>query len=95
MTVGNIGCNGDCLSSYNLDFLRQVQDSLDKKIAKLSKNEYYSSINDLGCQINEEGFEDLVDWKNILIEISNCNPCFKDYCAEEIFGLVKQDINNV
>lgn len=78
---------------YTLDSIQNIQVQLDKKLAKQVNRFRASKKNDLSLCNTEEDVWRLSLYKNILEQISDCNPCFKEFDIKQIIGSVKAELS--
>lgn len=77
---------------YTPDFIQNLQNQVDRKVAKQINKLRASHKNDLGLCFNEEVVWKLSMYYNILEEIKYCNACFEEMEIENIINLVKRNI---
>lgn len=79
--------------SYTVDFVQNLQISLDRKVAKEANRYRASQKNDLGIEINKEKINKLFTYNMILEQIKYCNSCFEGMKIEPIVGKIKSTLN--
>lgn len=77
---------------YTTDFIQNLQNQVDRKIAIQINKLRASQKNDLGLCFNEEAAWRLGVYYNILENIKYCDSCFKEMEVENIINLVKRNI---
>lgn len=84
-------CN-NCSPVFDVSYVENLQNQIDRKVAKVSRTENEAKRNDLSCKINPQAFKNLNRYNNILEEIKFCNPCFSSYEFEDIVNLIKREL---
>ena len=82
----------DNCGSYTVDFVQNLQNQVDKKIASQINRKRASEKNDLGLCFDHKSYWDLNIYNEILTQIQACNSCFSDYNIEDLVSLVKNEL---
>ena len=85
--------NCDC--GYSIEDIDNLQNTIDKKLSKKINAFRASQRFDLGTKIDKDLIFRISDYKKLLEKIKNCNSCFDDYKIEDIFGLIKNKLNEL
>lgn len=80
---------------YNLTFIKNLQDQIDKKVARSVNGLLASKKNDLSLCFNEEKVWKLGMYYNILEQIKYCNSCLEDFDTKEIIDLTKTQLTSI
>lgn len=79
--------------NYNEDFITCLLKEVDDKIALLSNKDYKNNIYNLGLCVHVSKYMKLIQFKEILEKVMNCNSCYDSLKIEDIVSQVKNELN--
>lgn len=80
---------------YDRDYLQSLQNKVSAAIAKLINKENSSRKLDLNYKFNVTLYAKLVNYKDILEQIMECNDCYKEYDVNKVVSNVLNNLSNV
>ena len=70
-------------------------DVIDKKIYKYGQYMINNAMFGFSTHINYDKFEDLIAYREILMNKLNCDSCFRDIHIEDIVAKIRQLTNSI
>lgn len=80
-------------TNYDSEFLCNLLKQIDDKISLISDKDYKNNIYDLGLNINLSRYQSLLDLRDIIQRVIDCNACYEEFDIEDIIFVAKNIIN--
>lgn len=81
----------DC--SYSYKFIENLQNQVDKSLAKAINRQNASRKRDLNIPFDQENFLKLSQYNDILEKIKHCSSCYKNMNLANVVMAIKTVIN--
>lgn len=79
--------------NYDGVFIKQLLSQVEGKIALVSNKDYKNNVYNLGHKNTLHTHSNLIDMRNILDKILECNSCYEDFNIEDVISTAKNLIN--
>jgi len=81
--------------SYSSVDISNLQNAINKAIAKKVNLKYFSDSFDLNYRFKDDLYLKLIEYNSILDKVVACNSCFKDYKIEDIISTIKTTLTKI